>query len=94
MNARPGTLLAVAVVATSLALGTFTLAVGRVDIGVQLVQSGVYVQIASVAHDSPAQLEGFVPGMIVVSVNNTTLLRLPQYTYPDVTPPPPPMATP
>jgi signal transduction histidine kinase len=94
MNARPGTLLAVAVVATSLALGTFTLAVGRVDIGVQLVQSGVYVQIASVAHDSPAQLEGFVPGMIVVSINNTTLLRLPQYTYPDGTPVPPPIATP
>jgi signal transduction histidine kinase len=94
MNARPGTLLAVAVVATSLTLGTFALAVGRVDIGVQLVQDGAYVQIASVAHDSPAQLEGFVPGMIVVSINNTTLLRLPQYTYPDVTPPPPPMATP
>jgi len=94
MNARPGTLLAVAVVATSLTFGMLALAVGRVDIGVQLVQDGAYVRIVSVAHDSPAQLEGFVPGMIVVSINGTPLLRLPQYAYPDVTPTPEPTATP
>jgi signal transduction histidine kinase len=94
MNARPGTLVAIAVVATSLTFGLLALAVGRVDIGVQLVQDGAYVRIVSVAHDSPAQLEGFVPGMIVVSINGTPLLRLPQYAYPDVTPTPEPTATP
>src|SRR5450759_4668978 len=94
MNARHGTLLAVGVVAASLTFGTLALVIGRVDTGVQLVYDGAYVRIASVAHDSPAQLEGFVPGMVVVSINYTTLLRLPQYTYPDVTPAPPPPATP
>lgn len=94
MNSRPGTLLAVGVVAASLTFGTLALVIGRVDTGVQLVQEGAYVRIASVADDSPAQLEGFVPGMIVVSVNDTPLLRLPQYAYPDVTPTPEPTATP
>jgi predicted metalloprotease with PDZ domain len=68
MKARPGTLLAVAVVAASLTFGMLALAIGRVDVGVQLVYDGAYVRIASVAHDSPAQLEGFVPGMVVVSM--------------------------
>src|SRR5450830_512064 len=88
MNARPGTLLAVGVMAAALTFGMLALVIGRVDMGVQLEQDGAYVRIASVANNSPAQLEGFVPGMIVVSINNTTLLRLPQYTYPDVTPAP------
>ncbi len=89
MHARPGTwLLAVGVVAASLTFGMLAQVSGRVDIGVGLEQDGAYVRIASVAHDSRGQLEGFVPGMVVVSINYTTLLRLPQYTYPDVTPAP------
>ncbi len=83
MNARPGTLLAVAVAATSLTFGMVAMVIGRVDMGVQLAQDGAYVRIVSVADDSPAQLEGFVPGMVVVSINDATLLRLPQYVYPE-----------
>ncbi len=88
MKARPGTVLAVGVMTAGLTFGFLALAIGRVDLGVRLEQDGPYVRIASVAHDSPAQLEGFAPGMIVVSINDTTLLRLPQYAYPDVTPAP------
>ena len=94
MHARSGTLLAVGVVAASLTFGMLALAIGRVDIGVRLEQDGPYVRIASVAHDSPAQLEGFLPGMVVVNINDTQLLDLPQYVVPDLTPTPPTPATP
>jgi len=83
VNPKPSTVLASGVIVVSLTLGILALAVGRTDTGVSLEQDGAYVRIASVAHDSRAQLDGFEPGMIVTSVNGVDLLRLPQEVYPD-----------
>lgn len=83
MNAKPSTILAIGVIAVSLVLGMLALVIGRTDAGITLEQDGVYVRIASVAHDSPAQLDGFEPGMIVTSINDVDLLKLPQEVVPD-----------
>ncbi len=58
MNARTGTLLAVAVTAASLAFGLLVLVIGRVDMGIRLEQDGAYVRIASESvNQSPATSE-------------------------------------
>ena len=88
MNAKPSTVLAIGVIVVSLTLGMLALVIGRTDTGVTFEQDGVYLRIASVAHDGPAQLDGFEAGMIVTSVNGLDLLRLPQETYPDPAEPP------
>ena len=69
MKQRPSSILAISVVAICLAFGLLAVAVGRTDPGITLEQDGVYVRIASVAPDSPAQLDGFATGMIVTSIN-------------------------
>jgi len=83
MKRRPSSILAISVVAISLTLGLLAVAIGRTDPGIALEQDGIYVRIASVAPDSPAQLDGFAPGMIVTSINELDLVRLPQYVVPD-----------
>ncbi|MEW5991266.1 MAG: ATP-binding protein [Chloroflexota bacterium] len=72
--------------AAGLAVLTFVLGLGalttwRVDLGVRLGYDGEYVRIEAVAPQSPARREGFAAGMIVVSVNGATLVRLPGDYY-------------
>ncbi len=94
MDSRPRTLLAIAVATASLTLGILALVIGRVDIGVEFAQDGDYLRIVDVRRNSPAQLEGFDVGMVVVSVNDLQLLRLPQYVYAEPAPEPTPTPTP
>jgi signal transduction histidine kinase len=75
--------------AASLAILTFVLALGalaawRVDLGVRLGYDGEYLRIEAVAPRSPAHREGFEAGMIVVSLNGATLVRLPGDYYEDL----------
>ena len=73
---------AAAVAIVALVLGLVAIFNWRADIGVGLVRDGQYVRIASVATHSPARREGFEPGMIVLGLNGTDLVNLPQYVEP------------
>ncbi|MBI3751721.1 MAG: hypothetical protein HY263_08740 [Chloroflexi bacterium] len=78
--------LAVAVAGVALVGGMLALAAWRVDLGFTLAASNDRVVIVSVADHSPAQIEGFVPGMVVINLNGIQLMQLPEYVYasPDV----------
>jgi hypothetical protein len=75
--------LAVGLAALSLALALGTLMFGRYDPGVRLAASDGRVFIAAVNERSIAREVGFAPGMIVTQLNNVTLIRFPQYVYPE-----------
>ncbi len=86
MNQRFRDYLAAAVGIVGLTLGSLALVIGRVDFGVtfNLNIDGDQVVIDSVAEHSPARRQGFEPGMIVLSMNNTQLIRLPERVCPEV----------
>jgi signal transduction histidine kinase len=66
----------------ALVLSLVAIVNGRVDLGVTLARDGEYVRIDTVEPHSPARLNGIEPGMIVVALNGTDLVRLPGYVYP------------
>ncbi len=62
--------------------GAFILS-GRVDLGMQLGYDRQHVVITSVSSYSPARREGFQAGMVVINLNGTLLVDLPQDQGPD-----------
>jgi signal transduction histidine kinase len=68
--------------------GIFALVGGvwRVDLGITLAVDGDLVRIVSVGEHSPGELEGFAPGMIVLTLNGVELVKTPQYIYPTADP--------
>jgi signal transduction histidine kinase len=72
---------AAAVGVLAFALGLAALTTSRVDLGVTLVDDGTFVRIGDVAPYSPARLDGFDSGMVVVSLNGFDLIRLPGREY-------------
>ncbi|HEU0237521.1 MAG TPA: ATP-binding protein [Candidatus Limnocylindrales bacterium] len=64
------------------------LAVGRVDVGIYLAQAGDRVVVTHVTEGSLAARDGVQAGMVVVDLNGTQLLALPQYVYPSEWPNP------
>ena len=103
MNPRLRNDVALGVAAIGLATGFLALIVGQVDLGFTFAQDGDLLRISDVRPNSPAAREGFRAGMVVVSINDLQLLRLPQYVYPEEAPPtaerapsvpPPPTAEP
>jgi signal transduction histidine kinase len=73
--------LAVAVAGVALVGGMLALSAWRVDLGFTLAASNDRVLIWSVAEHSPARIEGFAPGMVVLELNGVQLMQLPQYVY-------------
>lgn len=80
MNQRFLDYLAAAVGIVGLTLGSLALVIGRVDFGVTFRADGDVVVIDSVGEHSPARLQGFEPGMIVLAINGTQLISLPERT--------------
>jgi signal transduction histidine kinase len=78
VNQRFRDYLAAAVGLVALTLGLLALVIGRVDFGLTFRVDGDRVTIENVAEYSPARLEGFEPGMVVLSLNGMELLTLPQ----------------
>jgi signal transduction histidine kinase len=83
VNQRFRDYLAAAVGIVALTLGSLALVVGRVDFGVTFRADGDTVYIESVAEHSPARSQGFQPGMVVLSLNNVGLVRLPTRVCPN-----------
>jgi signal transduction histidine kinase len=69
----------------ALTLGAGALVNHRVDLGLQFQYDGTLVRIVGVTERSPAAAEGFEAGMIVLSLNDSQLVRMPQYVYPECT---------
>jgi len=67
----------------AVAAGALAIVVGRVDMGFSFEGRDDYTRIAEVRANSPAEREGFSAGMVVISVNDVQLVRLPQYVYPE-----------
>jgi two-component system NarL family sensor kinase len=78
VNQRFRDYLAAAVGIVGLTLGSLALVIGRVDFGVTFEVDGDRVTIGSVAEHSPARRQGFVPGMVVLSLNGAPLVLLPE----------------
>ena len=75
--------LAIGLAAVSLVLALGTLMFGRYDPGVRLAASNGRVFITAVNERSIAREAGLAPGMVVTQLNNVTLVRFPQYVYPE-----------
>jgi signal transduction histidine kinase len=74
--------IALAIAAVCIALSLLALAIGRVEIGVKLVRDGDRVVVEAVTDGSLAARDGVQPGMVVLQLNGTQLIRLPEYVYP------------
>ncbi|MEA2577015.1 MAG: hypothetical protein QOD78_603, partial [Chloroflexota bacterium] len=81
---------AAAVAAIALILGLSTIVWGRFDSGIRLATSGQYVVVTEVQPRSIAAQYGLRPGMIVTDLQGVTLVKLPQYIWPEVTTEPTP----
>ena len=75
--------LALLVAGLCIAASLVALAVGRVDVGIYLAADGDHVVVSHVTDGSLAARDGVRPGMVVVNLNGTPLLNLPQYVYPE-----------
>jgi signal transduction histidine kinase len=74
--------LAMGIAAFALAMALATVLFGSFDSGIRLrIQDGRVV-VASVAQHSLANVYGVRAGMVVVALNGTTLIRLPDFVYP------------
>jgi signal transduction histidine kinase len=86
VNQRFRDYLAAAVGIVALTLGAIALVVGRVDFGVTFgvaySDDGDRIVIDRVAENSPAQRQGFEPGMVVIGINGTQLIRMPEFVCP------------
>ncbi len=91
MDQRTVDRLAMTIGIVALIAGLATIAFGRFDSGVRLSTSGEYVVVAEVQPRSIAAVYGLRPGMIITQLQGVTLLRLPQYVYPEVDPTPDPV---
>ena len=67
----------------AVAAGALAIVVGRVDMGFSFEGRDDYTRISEVRANSPAEREGFSAGMVVISVNDVQLVRLPHYVYPE-----------
>src|SRR6185295_11869250 len=83
MDAKLRDRLAIGLAAVSLVLALGTLMFGRYDPGVRLAASNGRVFITAVNERSIARGAGLAPGMVVTQLNNVTLIRFPQYVYPE-----------
>ena len=83
MNQRFRDYLAAGVGVVALTLGSLALVLGLVDFGVTFRQEGDHLVIDRVAPNTPAAIEGFQPGMVVLSLNYDQLIVLPQPVCPD-----------
>jgi signal transduction histidine kinase len=83
--------LAAAVAVIALVVGLATIVFGHFDSGIRLSTSGQYVVVSEVQPRSIAAQYGLRPGMIVTDVQGVTLVRLPQYIWPEVEPTPDPL---
>jgi signal transduction histidine kinase len=81
---------AAVVAAIALIVGLSTIVWGRFDSGIRLATSGQYVVVSDVQPRSIAAQYGLRPGMIVTELQGVTLVKLPQYIWPDVTTEPTP----
>ena len=84
MDAKLRDRLAIGLAAVSLVLALGTLMFGRYDPGVRSrpPTARVVHHRRSTSAASPAE-PASQPGMVVTQLNNVTLIRLPQYVYPD-----------
>jgi signal transduction histidine kinase len=78
--------LSIALAGVGLIGGVLALVTWRVDFGATFSVDGDTVTIASVASHSPAEVEGFVPGMVVLGINGVQLVTMPHYLYPSPDP--------
>ena len=83
MDAKLRDRLAIGLAAVSLVLALGTLMFGRYDPGVRLAATNGRVYITAVNERSIAREAGLAPGMVVTQLNNVTLVRFPQYVYPN-----------
>src|SRR4029079_5348589 len=83
MDAKLRDRLAIGLAAVSLVLALGTLMFGRYDPGVRLTASNGRVFITAGNERSIARGAGLAPGMVGNQLNNVTLVRFPQYVYPD-----------
>ncbi|HET7168919.1 MAG TPA: PDZ domain-containing protein, partial [Candidatus Limnocylindrales bacterium] len=81
---------AAGIAAVALFVGLSTIVWGRFDSGIRLATSGPYVVVSEVQPRSIASQYGLRPGMIVTELQGVTLVKLPQYIWPDVTTEPTP----
>jgi signal transduction histidine kinase len=73
--------LAIAVAGVALIGGILALVTWRVDFGLTFAVDGDTARIASVGAHSPAELEKFRPGMVVLAMNGVQLVKTPEYVY-------------
>lgn len=73
--------LAIAIVAVALALGLGSLAFVPYDPGIHLAVRDGRIVVSDVAPFSQAERDGVRPGLIAVTINQTTLIRLPATVY-------------
>jgi len=79
--------LALGVAAACIAFSLLALGIGRVDVGLSLVRDDAdRVRVYSVSPGSLASRDGVQAGMVVLSLNGTQLIQLPQYVYPPFDP--------
>jgi len=92
VTARLRARIALAVAALAVLLGVATLAAGPLDTGIRLpTDPQGRVVISEVSSHSQAWLDGLRPGMLVLRLDEVTLIALPQYVYPEVEPSPDPV---
>jgi len=75
--------IALAVAGLCIAASLVALAVGRVDVGIYLAPEGDRVVVSHVTEGSLAARDGVQAGMIVVNLNGSPVLGLPQFVYPN-----------
>jgi signal transduction histidine kinase len=78
-------LLAATIAIIAFVLGLAALAPGRLETGIHLRVDGDLLVVDSVDAYSRAALDRIEPGMVVAEMNDTEVLRLPQYTYAEPT---------
>ena len=76
--------LATAIAGVALALGIGVLLFGTYETGLRLVVSDGRIYIGEVARFSQAEADGLRQGMVVTSLNNVQLIRLPQPIYGEI----------
>lgn len=67
------------IAAVALIVGLAAISIGRAENGVALTHDGEHVIVASVEPRSVAAAYGLEPGMVVTSLHDVTLVRMPQY---------------
>jgi signal transduction histidine kinase len=69
------------VVAIGLIMAVLVLLFGTYEPGIRLAVSGDGIVVADVLPFSPADRDGVTPGMRVVSINDVSLIKLPEYSF-------------